>query len=130
MKEISQYIIDKCFNYNIKFQFVTSEQISANASCIKYADGYFIFINSTIPESLDLLVVYHEIAHIELGYIGDKYHLYNKSIEKKVNMRALEEMKKHLGFKFYIFYIMSCFSEWILYHTFSMLNTLDIRRFL
>lgn len=111
--------------YNLEIKFVKKNQLKANAAVIKLDDKNIILINECVPDKLLILVLFHEIAHIKKGYLGDKYISYNKKIERKVNYEALKMLQPFIPkYKYIILIINILKTEDRLYSKFFKLNNL------
>ena len=121
-KDINQYLSDTLKKYNISLLQVSSNQICAAAAVIEAGKEFLIFLNTDIPETMTLLTVFHEIAHIKLGLIGrwlKKKHLF---IEFVVNLFALMLLARYLPRKLMMRCLIYCPVEDNLYKEFTRGN--------
>ncbi|WP_026504381.1 ImmA/IrrE family metallo-endopeptidase [Butyrivibrio sp. NC3005] len=94
-EKIRKYLEDKCKKYNVKID-ISHELTKCGAVNYYYKGNYYILVNSKISDDDKIFAILHELSHIELKLIGEKFEKKSsKSItEKIVNLNVIFKNKE------------------------------------
>lgn len=115
-KYVDLYILELCNRLNIEI-ILSSKLKGCNGLNYLYNNKNYIIINSNLSEEIKIFSVLHEISHIQLNYMGEKYEKKgaNSLSEKIVNLNLIYRNKKIIKNRLYILlYLYAIISEYLL----------------
>jgi len=94
-KSINLYISEKAKNLNCRVAVVKGLKDCA-AVTYTYNNKFESLVSDELPEQELLFALLHELSHVELGYIGEKFQKkgIGSWVEKKVDMNVVSSNRK------------------------------------
>lgn len=113
---VNDCIINQCNMLNASIT-LSSKLNACGALNYCYNGKNYIIVNDKLSEQKKIFAILHELSHIDLGYIGEKYEKKTESsiYEKIVNINLVYKNKRIINNKVYILlYLYAIISEPIL----------------
>lgn len=116
--EVLKYINQQKDKLNITIIYTNKFDGLCNAVTIYYKNQYIIYLNEKLNGKEKILTILHEISHIQLGYLGEKYAKKKSSsiYEKIVDINMILKIRGYIS-NFPKMFFLSFISEKKLYQT-------------
>lgn len=83
--------------HGVALQYVSRNQIRANSAVMCFGEEHRIFMDTALPGNIRILVLLHEMAHIELGHLRHDVWNHQVHLEKEANLYAIGLLRPFLA---------------------------------